>query len=63
MKSESPQADEDKSEMRVLSGDDISSVSGGDIQMAIQAYQAWMTLAKSLADSKGEVQKQLARFG
>ena len=32
------------------------------IQIATQAYQAWMTALKSAADSKGQVQGELARF-
>ena len=32
------------------------------IQIATQAYQAWMTCLKSCADSKGQVQGELARF-
>lgn len=32
------------------------------IQIATQAYQAWMTALKSAADAKGETQKSLARF-
>ena len=32
------------------------------IQIATQAYQAWFTCLKSCADSKGQVQGELARF-
>ncbi len=32
------------------------------IQIATQAYQAWFTALKSTADSKGQVQGELARF-
>jgi hypothetical protein len=32
------------------------------IQIATQAYQAWFTALKSAADSKGQVQGELARF-
>lgn len=32
------------------------------IQIATQAYQTWFTCLKSCADSKGEVQRDLARF-
>ena len=32
------------------------------IQVATQAYQTWMTCLKSSADSKGQIQGELARF-
>ena len=46
-----------------LSERDLDAVAGGSIlQVATQAYQAWFTCLKSCADSKGQVQGELARF-
>ena len=48
---------------RELKLEEIEVVAGGNaIQVAMQAYQSWMTCLKSCADSKGQVQAQLARF-
>lgn len=46
--------------MRELTAEEIEVVAGGNIIM--EAVQAWMTTLKSVADAKGEVQKELARF-
>ena len=62
MKSEIAMADSAKSELCVLSSTAVNAVSGGNMQIVVQAYQAWMTCLKSLADSKGETQKALTRF-
>ncbi len=62
MKSQSALADKANSEMRVLCPTELSAVNGGEIKLITQAYQAFMTCLKSCADSKGEVQKELARF-
>jgi hypothetical protein len=44
-----------------LGDSELDAVAGG-IQIATQAYQAWFTCLKSCADSKGQVQGELARF-
>lgn len=62
MKSEIAMDDKAKAEMRALGSIEVNAVSGGNIQLATQAYQAWMTCLKSCVDSKGETQKALARF-
>jgi hypothetical protein len=62
MKSEIATDDKATAELRVLGAVEVNVVGGGDIQLATQAYQAWMTCLKSLVDSKGETQKALARF-
>ena len=41
----------------------LDQVTGGSmILQAVQAYQAWMLCLKSCADSKGQIQGELARF-
>jgi hypothetical protein len=52
-----------KTNFRELKPEEIEVVAGGNvIQVATQAYQALMTCLKSCADSKGQVQAELARF-
>jgi predicted ribosomally synthesized peptide with nif11-like leader len=44
-----------------LSDSDLDAVAGGNV-LASSVYAAWFTCLKSCADSKGQVQGELARF-
>jgi len=49
--------------LRELTAGEIEAVAGGSkFQEAMQTFQVWFTCLKSLADAKGEVQQELARF-
>ena len=49
--------------LRELTAEEIEGVVGGSkIQEAMQTLQTWFTCLKSIADSKGQVQQELARF-
>ena len=46
-----------------LGDSELDAVAGGSVVQAVtQAYQAWFTCLKSCADSKGQIQGELARF-
>lgn len=50
-------------DLRQLAVEEIEAVAGGNIILeAGQAYQAWFTCLKSCAESKGQIQGELARF-